>query len=635
MVAAYAREGGYGAPASVISVDSANQDHILVPDAQLLFTADFRRAGPDLVLTGHDGRHHIIPGYFASENRPALTAPNGASLSAALVDLLAGSPTPNEYAQAQPTTPPDAIGKVEKVVGNVTVIRNGTSVALNVGDAVYKSDVIQTGANSSVGLGFPDGTALNLVDNTRMALNDYSFDPNSTSNSALFSLVEGTFSFVAGKVAHTGDMKMNTPVATMGIRGTTGWVQEVATISANVGNATYTFAVTADYGTNQSGIYDLIDQSGNVIATVSQSGFLTLVTPQLNASPLVTTQPMTPAQLTYEQQIIQEVFAALNLINNPNPQTNPGGGSGNDPTQQNNNLQQLLNENGSPFNINNNGTGNGGSSGSGTATGNGRPPPTAIAYWQYNSDGNWNDASSWSDAWAPYSWQVIEIIQPITVTIDSVTADSGPSPTAAFDLLVGLGATLEIVSGGLLTVSNIVDDFGTIKVNSTGVDPTFTAQGVVTVYELGVIEAIGSNAAVYFSDTTAPAPGTYTVDNLGTIAANNYGGVWFEQATTMNEISGLISAGDYGAVTFDQGSIVNYGQVETDDYSGTGHGTITFNATSIDNFGTIAADAYGTVWFGAGHHGYERGRRRDHCGKLRHAGAGRRQHHHQPRPWAA
>src|ERR1700728_2440145 len=112
MNAAFAKEGGYGVPASVIHVDSSDPDHIIVPDAELLFTADFRRAGPDLILTGHDGRHHIIPGYFATEKRPALAAPNGASLASDLVDLLAGSPTPNEYAQAQPTTAPDAIGKV-------------------------------------------------------------------------------------------------------------------------------------------------------------------------------------------------------------------------------------------------------------------------------------------------------------------------------------------------------------------------------------------------------------------------------------------------------------------------------------------------------------------------------------------
>jgi hypothetical protein len=167
--------GGYGA-ASVIHPNADHADAIVVPDAELLFRGDYKRAGPDLVITGPDGRHHLIPDYFSSEKHPALVAPNGASLAADVIDLLAGSPTPGQYAQTQPTTPPDSIGKVEKVIGNVTVVRNGVAVALHVGDAVYKSDVVQTGANSSVGIGFPDGTALNLVANTRMALNEYSFE---------------------------------------------------------------------------------------------------------------------------------------------------------------------------------------------------------------------------------------------------------------------------------------------------------------------------------------------------------------------------------------------------------------------------------------------------------------------------
>jgi hypothetical protein len=37
----------------------------------------------------------------------------------------------------------------------------------------------------------------------------------------LFSLLKGTFTFVAGKIAKTGNMRLDTPVATMGIRGTT------------------------------------------------------------------------------------------------------------------------------------------------------------------------------------------------------------------------------------------------------------------------------------------------------------------------------------------------------------------------------------------------------------------------------
>src|SRR5262249_55517688 len=93
------------------------------------------------------------------------------------------------------------------------------------GDLVYKGDVVQTGADGKVGITFSDGTAFNLSSNARMVLNEFVYDPNGKSNSTLFSLTKGTFTFIAGKVAKTGDMKIDTPVATMGIRGTTPHVE--------------------------------------------------------------------------------------------------------------------------------------------------------------------------------------------------------------------------------------------------------------------------------------------------------------------------------------------------------------------------------------------------------------------------
>ena len=260
---------------------------MLVPDTELLFTAQFHRAGPDLVLTGRDGAHHLFQATFRASTIRHWWRRTARIFSPDTVDLLAGSATPGHYAQAQPTAPPDAIGKIEKVVGDVSVVRNGVTVALHVGDAVFKSDVVQTGASSACGISFPDGTALNLVANTRMALNDYAYDANSNSNGALFSLVEGTFAFVAGKVAHSGDMKIATPVATMGIRGTTGVVQEQpnapATITATAGDHTYSFAVVPDIGTGITGMWDVYltdaygiiqrDANGNpiVLVTVSRS----------------------------------------------------------------------------------------------------------------------------------------------------------------------------------------------------------------------------------------------------------------------------------------------------------------------------------------------------------------------------
>ena len=120
---------------------------------------------------------------------------------------------------------------------------------------------------------------------------------------------------------------------------------------------------------------------------------------------------------------------------------------------------------------------------------------------------------------------------PVIVTIDSATGDSGPTPTAVTDLTVGAGATLEIVDGGLLTVSNILDVVGTVEVLDPGT-PTLTLDGPVTVETSGTIEAIGSAAAIYFADATPPPAGSYTVDNNGVISADSSATLFFEQAAT-------------------------------------------------------------------------------------------------------
>jgi hypothetical protein len=136
-------------------------------------------------------------------------------------------------AQAQNDARP--IGKVVSAAGEVTV-EHVTAVVLQanlgagpaptkVGDPVYQGDVVQTGADGKLAITFSDGTAFNLSSNARMVLNEFVYDPNSRSNSSLISLTKGTFTFVAGKVAKTGDMKVDTPVATMGIRGTTPHVE--------------------------------------------------------------------------------------------------------------------------------------------------------------------------------------------------------------------------------------------------------------------------------------------------------------------------------------------------------------------------------------------------------------------------
>jgi hypothetical protein len=127
------------------------------------------------------------------------------------------------------------VGKVVSATGSVTIEHTavvvlqanlpGNSVQAKAGDFVYKADVVQTGADGKVNITFTDGTAFNLSSNARMEVNEFVFSPDGQSNASFFKLARGTFTFVAGKVAKTGSMKIDTALATVGIRGTTPHVE--------------------------------------------------------------------------------------------------------------------------------------------------------------------------------------------------------------------------------------------------------------------------------------------------------------------------------------------------------------------------------------------------------------------------
>jgi hypothetical protein len=89
-----------------------------------------------------------------------------------------------------------------------------------IGDLIYRGDKIETGLDGNIGITFVDGTSFNVSKNARMEVNEFVYDPNGHANSVFFKLVIGTFTFIAGAIAKTGDMKADTPVGIIGIRGT-------------------------------------------------------------------------------------------------------------------------------------------------------------------------------------------------------------------------------------------------------------------------------------------------------------------------------------------------------------------------------------------------------------------------------
>lgn len=164
----------------------------------------------------------------------------GSLVASAVLALASLVPAPaqaqdDSVQRAVQESPSKLIGRVVAVTGSVVIERPGAAVVqvgtssqpvlTKVGDLVYQGDVVRTEADGRVGINFTDGTSFNLASNARMVMSEFVYDPNGTQNSTLLKLTKGTFTFVAGNIAKTGDMKIDTPVATMGIRGTTPHIE--------------------------------------------------------------------------------------------------------------------------------------------------------------------------------------------------------------------------------------------------------------------------------------------------------------------------------------------------------------------------------------------------------------------------
>ncbi|WXU07237.1 VCBS domain-containing protein [Bradyrhizobium symbiodeficiens] len=283
----------------------------VVPDPNLIFNGEFKRAGLDLVLS-HEGHEFVVHDYFRGEKRAALASPDGAHLTGDIVNALTGHVQVAQAASGGAAAA-QVIGHVTKLAGSATAIRNGVSVILNNGDNVEKGDVVSTGSDSTLGITFIDGTVFGLSSNARMVLNEMVYDPNGSSNSSLLSLVAGTITFVAGETAKHGDMKIDTPVATMGIRGTAVLTQINFVVPAGGGDpqpqASFQVLVEPN-GT--TGSYILFDKVTLLpIATVNQAGQMIQIS---GGNVSISNALMSPDV----QKLITDVFTLKFTDNNTN-----------------------------------------------------------------------------------------------------------------------------------------------------------------------------------------------------------------------------------------------------------------------------------------------------------------------------
>ncbi|MAN79702.1 MAG: hypothetical protein CMF64_04850, partial [Magnetovibrio sp.] len=206
-----------------------------LPEGLSISEAEFAVDGSDLVLTFPDGSKVTVENYYEQAQPPQLASADGANLSGDMVVQLTGTPDSantssiQQFADAASGTQVIGgtdgapIGTVKTLSGEVWVTRvDGTRVQLQAGDQVFQGDSIETGPEGAIGVLLADETTFSMGEASQMVLDEMVYDPATQNGSLNVSVVQGVFTFVSGQVAKTDPdaMKIDTPVATIGIRGT-------------------------------------------------------------------------------------------------------------------------------------------------------------------------------------------------------------------------------------------------------------------------------------------------------------------------------------------------------------------------------------------------------------------------------
>jgi hypothetical protein len=250
--------------------------------------------------------------------------------------LAQAQPAPAQPAPAQPAAPapaaPDAaapaaadpatpaadapveepIGNVATLTGTASVTRSNETTPLKAKDDIYLNDVVQTAAKSALGITFNDATTFNLRANSQITIDNYVYEDGGKQNAAVFDVAKGTVAFVAAAVAKTGDMKITTPTAALGIRGTTGLVEvPVGAAANNPNNVAIKLYPDAD---GKVGRIEVNDRAGARLGFLTQgaSGFTIrggIGGARFAAVPLT----ISPEQVTRDQGFVRQVYSTQNL----------------------------------------------------------------------------------------------------------------------------------------------------------------------------------------------------------------------------------------------------------------------------------------------------------------------------------
>jgi hypothetical protein len=124
-----------------------------------------------------------------------------------------------DIAAAQDDRP---VGMVKTASGEVFILREGRRMAALPGQQLLLGDTISTGAAGALGVILRDDTVISLGPLTETRIEQFAFEPAEQKLGMVLRVTRGLIEYLSGRISKLapGSVRIETPVATLGIRGT-------------------------------------------------------------------------------------------------------------------------------------------------------------------------------------------------------------------------------------------------------------------------------------------------------------------------------------------------------------------------------------------------------------------------------
>ena len=178
-----------------------------------------------------------------------------------------------------------SVGTVIALQGSAQAVFEGETRELSSNSEVFQGDTLITARGSHLEIQFQDNTSLSLGETSEININSYVYDSDVPTNSdLLLQMTKGVFRTITGEIAEQNpdNFKLKSPLATIGIRGTT---------------------VVSDVkgGVEKHGVEAIGD--GHVLVVQDAMGNIQFISDPLQIIDFLENQPIQPARpLTSEEQ---------------------------------------------------------------------------------------------------------------------------------------------------------------------------------------------------------------------------------------------------------------------------------------------------------------------------------------------